>query len=204
MTFPNFIWAAAAIVSLVSVLLALLTYFYRLRATAEALLETKAIQSLLARAIETRKFAPDIEDASRIKLRGRKIDRASQDYPSWIAAMRAYCAMLSMDVPSYPPPSAPLESSKPWMPWAVALVLFVCEMIGVWASFYVTRVVFAPGQNPILAYVVVGAVNFATTFGTRPKDTPIVPLDLFQYVKDGFLWPAALPALAKVWGYPST
>jgi hypothetical protein len=44
--------------------------------------------------------------------------------------------------------------------------------------------------------MIVAGANFAALFSTRVKLDPITPLELFQYFKDGLLWPTALPTLA--------
>jgi hypothetical protein len=89
-------------------------------------------------------------------------------------------------------------------PWLVTLVLLACEAAGVAASFYITQAVLKPGQNVILLSLIVAAANFAGSITGRKLSTPLTPLDIFIFFKDGLLWPAALPALARALGVNST
>jgi hypothetical protein len=89
-------------------------------------------------------------------------------------------------------------------PWLVTFVLLACEAAGVAASFYITHSALKPGQSVILLSLIVAAANFAGSITGRKLSTPLTPLDIFIFFKDGLLWPAALPALARALGVNST
>jgi hypothetical protein len=89
-------------------------------------------------------------------------------------------------------------------PWLVTFILLACEAAGVTASFYITQVALKPGQNVILLSLIVAAANFAGSLTGRKLSTPLTPLDIFTFFKDGLLWPAALPALARALGVNPT
>ena len=84
--------------------------------------------------------------------------------------------------------------------WGVAVGLFACDALGVLASFYISRPVLQPGQRIVVLSLIVAAANFAGALEARPARARLRPADLFQFFKDGLLWPAVLPALAKLMG----
>jgi hypothetical protein len=97
-------------------------------------------------------------------------------------------------------PADSLARAKKARPWIVALVLLAFEMAGVFGSFYITQAVLKPGQNVVLLSLLVAAANFAGTLTARNLTAPLTPIDAFLFFKDGLLWPAALPTLAKSMG----
>jgi len=97
-------------------------------------------------------------------------------------------------------PADSLSKGRKTNIWMVAIVLLVFEVAGVSASFYITQAVLKPGQNVFILSLIVAAANFAGTLTGRSLTAPLTPLDAFLFFKDGLLWPAALPALAKSMG----
>lgn len=97
-------------------------------------------------------------------------------------------------------PGNSLSKGKKTNPWIVSAVLLVFEVAGVFASFYITQTILKPGQNVFVLSLIVAAANFAGTLTARNLEAPLTPLDAFLFFKDGLLWPAALPALAKSMG----
>ena len=92
--------------------------------------------------------------------------------------------------------SAPVGTLGAPTPWLIALALFACEALGVGASLYLTHSYAVADRNPFIISLIVACANFASLFSTRLRQDPITPLELFQYFKDGLLWPTALPVLA--------
>jgi|HubBroStandDraft_2_1064218.scaffolds.fasta_scaffold553024_1 hypothetical protein len=92
--------------------------------------------------------------------------------------------------------------SAPQSSWLAAVVLFVCEALGVIASFYLTSVVLHPGQSMFIIALIVAAANFGGAFAARDGARELKPLELFNFFKDGALWPTALPTIAKALGVP--
>lgn len=83
----------------------------------------------------------------------------------------------------------------------VAAVLLVCEVLGVAASFYLTQTVLRPGQNVLVLSLIIAGANFAGALqGRGSLNDPLRPTELFQFFKDGLLWPTALPVLAETLG----
>lgn len=97
-------------------------------------------------------------------------------------------------------PASSLSRAKKTSPWIVAIVLLVFEVAGVFGSFYITQAVLKPGQNVVILSLIVAAANFAGTLTARNLTVPLTPIDAFLFFKDGLLWPAALPTLAKSMG----
>jgi len=97
-------------------------------------------------------------------------------------------------------PTDSLSRGKKARPWIVALVLLAFEVAGVFGSFYITQAVLKPGQNVVVLSLIVAAANFAGTLTARNLTAPLTPMDAFLFFKDGLLWPAALPTLAKSMG----
>lgn len=88
------------------------------------------------------------------------------------------------------------ESLSSASPWRTMAILFAFEALGVGASIYITRSLVRPDQNPILLSLIVACANFAGIYSARVKTDPVTPVEIFQYFKDGLLWPTALPTLA--------
>lgn len=88
------------------------------------------------------------------------------------------------------------ESLSSNSPWTTATILFVFEALGVGASLYITRSLVRPDQNPFILSLIVACANFAGIYSARVKTDPVTPVEVFQYFKDGLLWPTALPTLA--------
>lgn len=88
------------------------------------------------------------------------------------------------------------ESLASSSPWGIAAILFVFEALGVGASLYITRSLVRPDQNPLVLSLIVACANFAGIYSARVKTDPVTPVEIFQYFKDGLLWPTALPTLA--------
>lgn len=84
--------------------------------------------------------------------------------------------------------------------WKIAGILFVTEVVGVLASFYLLQPVLKSGQNVIVLSLIVAAANLAGSLSARVDGQSIKPLEALQHFKDGLLWPAALPAIAKAVG----
>jgi hypothetical protein len=103
------------------------------------------------------------------------------------------------------PPVKDLGSShrRKQGPWVAALGLFVAQALGVAASFYLVSHVFTPPHNVWLLSVVLAAASFGGGLAARGSRVDIRPAEIFQFFKDGLVWPATLPALAKVLNLPS-
>jgi hypothetical protein len=86
--------------------------------------------------------------------------------------------------------------------WLATFVLFFCELLGVAASFYVTKVTLHPGQSTFLLALIIAAANFVGAFAARGSTAELKPLEPFLFFKDGALWPTALPVIANALGVP--
>ena len=82
-------------------------------------------------------------------------------------------------------------------------MLFIFEIAGVFASFYITRAVLKPEQSTIILSFIVAAANFAGSLAAQDFKAPLTPLQLFLFFKDGLLWPTALPTIAHTLGFSS-
>lgn len=86
---------------------------------------------------------------------------------------------------------------------AVIIILFVFEVLGVAASFYITQPVLKTGQRTLILSLIIAAANFGAVIQARGgADKPLNLMEPFISFKDGLLWPTALPAIAKVLAIP--
>lgn len=97
-------------------------------------------------------------------------------------------------------PADTLSRRKGQQSWLTAIVLLACEVAGVLASFYITQAALKPGQNVVMLSLIVAAANFAGSLTARDLTAPLTPTDFLVFFKDGLLWPAALPTLARSLG----
>jgi hypothetical protein len=81
--------------------------------------------------------------------------------------------------------------------WVSVAILFIVQVVGVVASFYLTARAFGPQQNVWLLSLILAAASFGGAISGRDSHADISPPELFQFFKDGLLWPATLPTLAK-------
>jgi hypothetical protein len=86
--------------------------------------------------------------------------------------------------------------------WAIFGGLFVCEAVGVLASFFLINQAFKLTTRALLIASIVALLVFSGTFALRPNKSEFNPQDIPLYFKDGFVWPAAFPALAAALGVP--
>lgn len=86
--------------------------------------------------------------------------------------------------------------------WVVFGLCVICTAIGVFISIRV----FPPtgslsGSQLLLLGVVIAAVMMLLSYGAKWADANsrlvFTPVDLLQYIVQGFLWPATWPALAE-------
>lgn len=103
-----------------------------------------------------------------------------------------------------PPRLPPKPPKKPLFEggfnWKVAAVLFGAEFLGVYLSFTVTQPVLKAGQSIFGIALLIAAANVGASLSTRAADAPIKAAELFQYLKDGLVWPAAVPTIATALG----
>lgn len=115
-----------------------------------------------------------------------------------IAAVALLLGWLSHRRRSRPIPEADALGTDEGRKWKVTLALLMCEILGVAASFYLTQTTLRPGQNVFILSCIIAAANFAGALqGRGGLDKPLDPTELFQFFKDGLLWPTALPVIAE-------
>jgi len=84
--------------------------------------------------------------------------------------------------------------------WLAGGSIFICEVLGVLFSLYVTRQAFNPPLNVVVLSLGIAAISYAFTYASKEEKTSITLMDLFTAFKDGFLWQASLPAVANMLG----
>jgi hypothetical protein len=87
--------------------------------------------------------------------------------------------------------------------WLDVGVLFVAQSTGVAASFYLVSHVLQLQHSVLLLSLILAAASFSGGLASRGARVNIRPAELFQFFKDGLLWPATLPTLAKALNVPT-
>lgn len=82
--------------------------------------------------------------------------------------------------------------------WLGVLALFAAQVGGVAASFYLVSHALKPQQSVWVLSLILAAASFGGGLAARGSRADIRPAEIFQFFKDGLLWPATLPTLAKV------
>ena len=82
--------------------------------------------------------------------------------------------------------------------WAATFALFAAQAAGVMASFYLVGQALKAHQNIWILSLILAAASFGGALAARGSRKDVRPAEIFQFFKDGLLWPATLPTLAKV------
>jgi|GEM_PF-6036686 len=84
--------------------------------------------------------------------------------------------------------------------WAVFLLCLMFSLLGVWLSFRVFgEKISAVGhwEAALAIAIVMLGLTYGAKFANADARKNITPVDLIQYVSQGFLWPSTWPALAE-------
>jgi hypothetical protein len=105
-------------------------------------------------------------------------------------------------------PSSPVANLGPadrkaYKIWVGVFALFVVQAAGVAASFYLVSQVLKPQQSVWPLSLILAAASFGGGLAARGSRVSVRPAEIFQFFKDGLLWPATLPTLAKVLNVPT-
>jgi hypothetical protein len=87
--------------------------------------------------------------------------------------------------------------------WVVFLLCFIFSLFGVLISFWVFGSTIT-GINRWVTSIVISVamlgLTYAAKYANSDARTKFTPLDLTQYLVQGFLWPSTWPALADLLG----
>ncbi|MCW5876226.1 MAG: hypothetical protein KIS85_05015 [Anaerolineales bacterium] len=87
----------------------------------------------------------------------------------------------------------------------VGSICWLLGVVGVWGSFQVFQSADIGIRTPVLLFII-AALALGTAYSAKVaagKDEVLEFLDLFTYLKEGFLWPTAFPFLAEAFGFPT-
>jgi len=85
--------------------------------------------------------------------------------------------------------------------WAVFGACFISSAIGVGISFIVFSSTLSVVPTWLVGFViavVMLGVNYGAKYASQESRKKFTPVDLIQYLSQGFLWPNAWPALAAI------
>lgn len=96
------------------------------------------------------------------------------------------------------------ESMKPQATeWGVFIGCFACSAVGVFASFLIFGGELTGPRFWVLGLVisiVMLGVSYSAKYASVEARGSFTPMDLVQYLSQGFLWPSTWPGLAEITG----
>ncbi|SRR5260370_9477633 len=103
-------------------------------------------------------------------------------------------------VPPMPPPKLSDATKEKLKTWSVFILCFLVSFAGVWLSFRVfgAKIVAVGKWEAALAIAIVMlGITYGAKFANADARKSFTPVDLIQYLSQGFLWPSTWPALAE-------
>jgi hypothetical protein len=89
--------------------------------------------------------------------------------------------------------------------WLVFLACLICSGFGVVVAFIVFRRIILEWTNwgvVVVISVVMLGISYGAKYANEQSRKEFTPVDLVQYVTQGFLFPSSWPALAQLLGFP--
>jgi hypothetical protein len=109
--------------------------------------------------------------------------------------------------------SSVIQNMSPWpIPvikqvrvWGVFFLCFLSSVLGVVLSFWLLGAAIKGyrfwGFGIVIALIMLG-ITYGAKYANDDARTKFTPVDLIQYLSQGFLWPSTWPALASVLHVP--
>ncbi len=87
--------------------------------------------------------------------------------------------------------------------WGVFLLCFFFSLLGVGASFWMFGTTVTGqklwGIGIVIAIIMLG-ISYGAKYANEKAREAFTPVDLIQYLSQGFLWPSTWPAMAELLG----